>query len=279
MLLFFSLAIVFRMSFGRWKVEWWGTKCVDFDDIWDRISAFFGREKTMPTHIGYDCLLWRWCQAGGLKPFMLDTCCPRVAGAGCWSWAVTTTKSKALPDHYIWWIFDKCKSMCTWTLWTWQSVCFQVRWRRGSNMSWFNSLTHVLLKCLHRNEAIPVASQIGRVFQQGSGIFLRDWYCPILRQTDLFPGENQLNGWSWILPWYPWGFGKFCWTCVSRLWSPKEILVKLWQPPTTSLEALVCHWGILLNRLRLWLYAPYYVCRIMYIDDYHICDSVCRDLL
>ena len=31
---------------------------MDFDDILDRISAFFGREKTMPTNIGcHDCLL------------------------------------------------------------------------------------------------------------------------------------------------------------------------------------------------------------------------------
>lgn len=93
--------------------------------------------------------------------------------------------------EYIWWVFNKCKSMCTWTLWTWQSVCFQVRWRGASSMSWFNSLTHVLLKCLHRNEAISVASQIGRVFQQGSGIFLRDWHCPILRQKDMFSRSKK----------------------------------------------------------------------------------------
>ena len=54
-----------------------------------------------------------------------------------------------------------------------------------------HGLTHVLLKCLHRNEAISVASQIGRVFQQGSGIFLRDWHCPILRQKDMFSRSKK----------------------------------------------------------------------------------------
>ena len=169
-------------------------------------------------------------------------------------------------------IFYKCKSMCTWTLWTWQSVCFQVRWRGASNMSWFNTCSFKMPS--------PERGNIGRI---------PNWPSFPARQWDLFErltlsyfeakgyvfpeqktSKNSfLDALSWILPWYPWDFGKFCWTCASWLWSPKEILVQLWQPPMTSLEVLVCHWGILLNRLRLWLYAPYYVCRTIYIvDDY-----------